>query len=447
MNLNVFVHGRRVATLSSANGFEHHLTYLPDAPADAFVALQMPVRAQSWSWPALHPFFQVSLPEGFLLSVLKEQLGPHLGASPLDLLAVVGHNMVGRVQVSAGEQPATMVAALELKELLHGESSEDVFLDLLSEYAVSGVSGVVPKFLTPETRAIFRKGSIATERHIVKGSSAKQPFIALNEHLCMEAARRTGFDAARTQVSDDGRVLVVERFDIDPLTLQRFGFEDCCSLLGLDPDKKYDSTWERVARLTREWVPPTLLVHSQEQMAVTLLLTMALGNADCHSKNVAFMYSGLDDIRVAPVYDMLTTLAYDQYADNPPGMYIDGRKSWNPDKALWRFLQQHLGVEPPRQRELVDLVCQSVSSVVSELIQRTRHIEGFADVGRAMLWQWNAGMKRLTNRRTVVVPDFVDAAVAAGLACPVAPLKFAPKRIGESELLAPRGKRRVRPAS
>jgi serine/threonine-protein kinase HipA len=340
-----------------------------------------------------------------------------------------------------------MVAALELKELLHGESSEDVFLDLLSEYAASGVSGVVPKFLTPETRAIFRKGSIATERHIVKGSSAKQPFIALNEHLCMEAARRTGFDAARTQVSDDGRVLVVERFDIDPLTLQRFGFEDCCSLLGLDPDKKYDSTWERVARLTREWVPPTLLVHSREQMAVTLLLTMALGNADCHSKNVAFMYSGLDDIRVAPVYDMLTTLAYDQYADNPPGMYIDGRKSWNPDKALWRFLQQHLGVEPPRQRELVDLVCQSVSSVVPELIQRTRHIEGFADVARAMLWQWNAGIKRLTNRRTVVVPDFVDAAVAAGLACPVAPLKYAPKRIGESELLAPRGKRRVRPAS
>lgn len=437
MNLNVFVHGRRVATLSSANGFEHHLTYLPDVPADAFVALQMPVRAQSWSWPALHPFFQVSLPEGFLLSVLKEQLGPHLGASPLDLLAVVGHNMVGRVQVSAGEQPAAMVAALELKELLHGESSEDVFLDLLSEYAASGVSGVVPKFLTPETRAIFRKGSIATERHIVKGGSAKQPFIALNEHLCMEAARRTGFDAARTQVSDDGRVLVVERFDIDPLTLQRFGFEDCCSLLGLDPDKKYDSTWERVARLTREWVPPTLLVHSQEQMAVTLLLTMALGNADCHSKNVAFLYSGLDDIRVAPVYDMLTTLAYDQYADNPPGMYIDGRKSWNPDKALWRFMQQHLGVEPPRQRELVDLVCQSVSSVVPELIQRTRHIEGFADVGRAILWQWNAGMNRLTNRRTVVVPDFVDAAVAAGLA----------KRIGESELLAPRGKRRVRPAS
>jgi len=447
MNLNVFVQGRRVATLSSPDGFEHHLTYLPDVTPDDFVSLQMPVRAQSWSWPALHPFFQVNLPEGFLLSVLKEQLGPHLGASPLDLLAVVGHNMVGRVQVSAGEQPAALAAALELEDLLHGESSERVFLELLSEYSVSGVSGVVPKFLTPETRALFRRGTLATERHIVKGSSAKQPFIALNEHLCMQAARRTGFDTAMTQVSDDGQVLVVERFDIDPVTSRRLGFEDCCSLLGLEPDKKYDSTWERVSRLTREWVPGAMLARAQEQMAVTLLLTLALGNADCHSKNLAFLYTGLDDVRVAPVYDMLTILAYEQFADNPPGMYIDGRKSWAPDQALWRFLQQHLGIEPQRQRALVDLVCQSVADVVPELLQHTRNTKGFADVGRAMLWQWNAGMKRLTNRRTVVVPDFLDAAVDAGLERPVAPLKYAAKRLGESALLAPRNKRRVRPAS
>jgi hypothetical protein len=50
MNLNVFVHGRKVATLSSANGFEHHLTYLSDTPVDGFVALQMPVRVQSRAW-------------------------------------------------------------------------------------------------------------------------------------------------------------------------------------------------------------------------------------------------------------------------------------------------------------------------------------------------------------------------------------------------------------
>ncbi|MFZ4625797.1 MAG: HipA domain-containing protein [Rhodoferax sp.] len=167
----------------------------------------------SWSWPALHPFFQVSLPEGFLLAMLKEQLGPHLGAGPLELLSVVGHNTIGRVRVSAGAQPAPAVALDSLQPLLHGQASGQVFLALMAQFATSGVSGVVPKFLTPETQALFRKGTVATERHIVKGSSAHQPFVALNEHLCMQAAAATGFDVAKTLVSEDGQVLVVERFD------------------------------------------------------------------------------------------------------------------------------------------------------------------------------------------------------------------------------------------
>ena len=86
MKLNVFVQGKPVATLSSEDGVAHSLTYRHDAGPDDFVSLQMPVQPESWTWPiGLHPVFQVSLPEGFLLSVLKEQVGPQLGGRPLDL--------------------------------------------------------------------------------------------------------------------------------------------------------------------------------------------------------------------------------------------------------------------------------------------------------------------------------------------------------------------------
>ena len=146
------------------DGLAHHLTYRPDVQAADFVSLVMPVRAESWSWPTLHPFFQVNLPEGFLLSVLQEQLGPHLGGRPLDLLAVVGQNMIGRVQVAPGVELSEPAAALDLRELLHGEHSADVFMDLVRTYAASGVSGVVPKFLSPEVEALFSKGSLTTER-------------------------------------------------------------------------------------------------------------------------------------------------------------------------------------------------------------------------------------------------------------------------------------------
>jgi serine/threonine-protein kinase HipA len=448
MNLNVFVGERRVAMLTSPDGFEHVLAYLPEATSADFVSLAMPVAQGAWHWPTLHPFFQVSLPEGFLLSVLKEQLGPHLGATPLELLSVVGHNMIGRVRVSAGQTPAAEAALEDLSPLLHGEHSKAAFMELLGQYSVSGVSGVVPKFLTPQTQALFRKGTVATERHIVKAGSEHQPFVALNEHLCMQAAARCKVPVAATQVSDDGQVLVVERFDIDPVSQERLGFEDFCSLLGLPPEQKYDSTWERVARLVREYVPPQGRRRAQHQLAVTLLLTYALGNADCHTKNLAFVYSSLNDVEVAPIYDMLTLLAYDRYAGNPPGMYIDGRKSWDADKAIWRYLQQQMGLEPAAQRALVDEVCTAVADQVPELEQHIRHTPGFEPVGLRMLWEWNEGMKRLQSRRTFAMPDLVASAQARGLPEARPAERFASRRIGESELLAGRPrKRKPRPAS
>jgi serine/threonine-protein kinase HipA len=440
-SLEVFVGGKEVATLTSQDGFEHHLTYRPEARAEDFVSLVMPVRPETWSWPSLHPFFQVNLPEGFLLSTLKEQLGPHLGSRPLDLLAVVGRNAIGRVQLAAGGL-RTSTATLDLQELLHGERSVDVFMELLHTYAASGVSGVVPKFLAPEARALFRKGTLKTERHIIKGSSDKLPYLALNEHLGMQVAARSGAAAAHTQVSDDGQVLVVERFDVTEEGL-RLGFEDCCSLLGLPPEDKYNSTWERIARLITDFVPDSQLATSREQLALTLLLAYALGNADCHTKNLALLYSTENDVRLAPVYDMLTIVAYDSYAQNPPGMFVGGRKSWTPGRALGLYLQ-HLGFEPPQVRELVDRVMQAMSETFPELLYHIRNNAGFAPVGTRMVREWAAGFERLSGYTSIVVPDLLARAQAEGIT-PASAKPRPHKRTGESPLLGLRG--RTRPAS
>ncbi len=442
MKLNVFVHGKCVAALESTDGFAHALTYFPETGPEQFVSLLMPVQTAGWEWPALHPFFQVNLPEGFLLSVLKETLGPHLGASPLDLLAVVGCNTVGRVQVAAGESVALPPSDFDVEHLLHGEKSGEAFMALVHEYAASGVSGVIPKFLSPETTSLFRKASVTTERYIVKGSSDKFPFVALNEHLCMEVARKTRYPTPHTAVSADGQTLVVERFDVDETTGLRLGFEDFCSLLGLPPEDKYQSTWERVARLASEWVCAEHLRQAQEQLAVTLLLTYALGNADCHTKNLALIYSSSQDVRVAPIYDMVSILAYDGYVSNPPGMFIGGRKTWNPGNTLWNVLRQHFGIEPAQCRHLVDAVCTATASVVPELMHHIRHTRGFAEIGGRMVREWNTGMKRLADHRTVAVPDFEMVASEKGLPDATSPARHVKRRYGESPLLAKRGRRK-----
>ena len=222
MKLAVHVLGREVAVLEQAGDFKSVLTYRPDTAADDLVSLTMPVRTESYVWDdQLPPVLQMNLPEGYLLQVLQEQFGPHIGASPIALLSVIGRNMVGHLQVAAPgatlDEPAQPV---EVAALLKGDNSEEAFAELVRQHATSGVSGVVPKFLDAQDEpqsslAAHGKASVVTRRHIVKGSSRQLPFVALNEHLCMQVAARV-MPSARTEVSDDGQALVVHRFDVGP---------------------------------------------------------------------------------------------------------------------------------------------------------------------------------------------------------------------------------------
>ena len=118
----------------------------PQVAADDFVSLTMPVRVQSYVWDdQLPPVLQMNLPEGYLLQVLQEQFGPHIGASPIALLSVIGRNMVGRIQVAAtGAELSQPAKPIEVAALLKGDNAEETFAELVRQHATSGVSGVVP---------------------------------------------------------------------------------------------------------------------------------------------------------------------------------------------------------------------------------------------------------------------------------------------------------------
>jgi len=304
MRLSAYVLGRDVAVLESAGDFRSVLTYHASTPSDAFVSLTMPVRTESYVWDdTLHPIFQMNLPEGYLLQVLQEQLGPQITASPMALLSVIGRNMVGRIQVAAaGAKLDEPTQPVEVAELLQGDNSEEAFAELVRQHAASGVSGVEPKFLDTQSEdigrgAVHKKTTLLTHRHIIKGSASRLPYVTLNEHLCMQVAARV-LPSARTELSQDGNALVVHRFDVNDNGQLRLGMEDFCALLGLRPAAKYETTWERVARAVRDHVPGATQLETFRQLATTLLLTYALRNADCHAKNLALLYTSRADVHL-----------------------------------------------------------------------------------------------------------------------------------------------------
>jgi serine/threonine-protein kinase HipA len=395
VKLSVYVLGREVAVLESVGDFKSVLNYLPNTAADDLVSLTMPVRTESYTWDdQLPPVLQMNLPEGYLLQVLQEQFGPHIGASPMALLSVIGRNMVGRIQVAAAgallEEPAKPI---EVAELLQGDNSEEAFAELVRQHATSGVSGVLPKFLDVEEEAApdaagsgkqlgpHQKATLLTRRHIIKGSSGRLPFAALNEYLCMQVMGKV-LPSAKVEVSRDGNALVVYRFDVDDEGQPLWGMEDFCALLGLRPAQKYETTWERIARAVRDHVPGPRQYEMFQRLAATLLLTYALHNADCHSKNIALLYTSRADVHLSPAYDFLTTSVYAGYQQNPPGISFLGKKTWTPGKNLSKFIAGTFGIPLREQSVMLERISDAVADTVPLVRERMSELPEFRDIGK-----------------------------------------------------------------
>lgn len=439
MSLSVYVLGREVATLEAMGDFKSSMAYHDGVAADDLVSLTMRVRREPYVWDdVLHPVFQMNLPEGYLLQVLQEQFGPHIGASPMALLSVIGRNMIGRIQVAPpGANPEEPAQPMDVADLLQGDNSEEAFAELVRQHAASGVSGIVPKFLDSNAEKVgtgpHTKTTLLTHRHIIKGSSRLLPFVSLNEHLCMQVTRRV-MPAAVTEVSRDGQALVVHRFDVDENGARLWGMEDFCALLGLRPATKYETTWERIAKAVRDHVPAANRPEVFRQMATLLLLTYALRNADCHAKNVALRYTRRDDVHLAPAYDMITTAAYPDYATNPPGISFMGKKTWSPGKHLQTFITATFGLPAREQADIVDRISAAMAEVGPQVREAMAEHPGFMEIGKRMLLAWQDGLAGLRDKRTYAMGDAQLGAAFTGFSDPK-PVKKERQVIGRSDLL------------
>jgi serine/threonine-protein kinase HipA len=444
MKLNVYVLGQHVGVLEQVGDFKSVMTYVPEVAPEKLVSLTMPVRTESYPWDdELHPIFRMNLPEGYLLQVLQEEFGPIVGANPIALLSVIGRNMVGRMQVAppgaALDEPAKPI---EVAELLKGDNSEEAFSRLVREHARSGVSGVLPKFLDTEAQqhqqqegfGKHKKATLFTHQHIIKGSSHRLPFATANEHLCMQVAAKVT-ESAKTDLSQDGNMLVVHRFDVDENGKPFRAMEDFCALLGLRPQNKYETTWERIAKAVRDHVDGRYQYETFQKLSSILLMTFALRNADCHSKNLALLYTSREDARLAPVYDFFTTSVYTGYRDNPPGIMFGGKKTWLPGKTLAKFITANFGIPDREQKLMVERISDAIADTAPAVRELMASLEGFNDTGKRMLATWSDGVNYLRDSRMYGLSPWKSSKAFEGISDPPR-LENSKTVIGRSELLA-----------
>ncbi len=304
--LDVDVNGSHSGRLAHASTFT--FDYSRDDPGQPGVSLLMPASILHFDGGgALFPAMDMNLPEGYLFLQIREFF-PKQTITPMHLLALMGNNGIGRLGYRLAEAPPpTFSSVVNKADLLSSGKGPALFQELMHAYLSTGagISGIQPKIMVPD------RATVPVPTLIVKMAAERYPGLSANEFMCLSAAREAGIKVAPFDLSADGSLLVIERFDIAP-DGSRLGFEDAASLMGQRvrdtlSDRKYHGSYERVvAALKLINLPDAELARFFEQVAFTAMVR----NGDGHLKNFGVLYSGVDDVRLAPMFDVVTTSIY-----------------------------------------------------------------------------------------------------------------------------------------
>jgi serine/threonine-protein kinase HipA len=296
--------------------------------AKDLVSLTMPTRSASWIDKKLHPIFQMNMPEGALKDTIKNHFSKIQTMDDINLLKLIGPYMLGRVKF---EKIIDTKDSLELDDILSSKK-QNLFDELMQRFAIrSGVSGVQPKLLLQA----HDKTTMKFEYYIVKSWEQNYPNLALNEYFCMKAIQNANLPTPKFYISDDLKMFVMKRFDIDTDGTY-LGFEDMCVLTARGTEQKYDGSYEEIARVIKDIISPEKRKESLKILFKVVVMNHLLGNGDGHLKNYGILYK--DDFTnsyLAPIYDVITTTIY--IKNDIPALRLGDGKLWWKEKSYKTF--------------------------------------------------------------------------------------------------------------
>ena len=231
--------------------------------------------------------------------------------------------------------------------------------------------------------------------HIVKSfDPAKFPGLAANELLCLRAARKAGLDVRGCEIARDGRVLVVERFDLKPDGTY-LAFEDGCALAGRLSQEKYAGSYEQLAgTLAAVLRSPNGTAAELARFFRALALTVAVRNGDAHRKNFGVIYDdATGEVTLAPTFDVITTTAY--LPQDTLALTMDGTKRWPDRKRLERFGVRHCQLTPVAAQAIVAEVVAAVDAVSKDLGAFSELDSGASETAALMNSAWVDGVASL----------------------------------------------------
>ena len=380
--LHVYLHADLAGHLTLQNNgrmtFQYAESWL-DSDTRMPLSNSLPLQAARFPQRACAPFFSGVLPESGSRATIARVLG--LSAeNDFALLEAIGGECAGAVcLLPEGSHPNQLTP--ELRPLPPDELAK-VLAELPTRPLLAGTDGYRMSLAGAQSKValavvdgeLFLPVGSAPSTHILKPAEPYYEGIVFNEALCLSLAAACGLSAASCSLESAGGIdyLLVERFDRERHhrgDVQRIHQEDCCQALGVRSEAKYQSEGGpglgRIFELAR--TVSSAPVIDIARLLDAVLFNAVVGNNDAHAKNFAWLRHRDGRTRLAPLYDLVCTVAYPALTARMAMRIGRAREFDQVGEADLRRCAKEAGLNAPlvvrRARELVAIILDRLDEV------------------------------------------------------------------------------------
>ncbi|MFB0772890.1 type II toxin-antitoxin system HipA family toxin [Proteus cibi] len=307
--------------------FQYAEKWLAESGSRA-ISLSLPLQHGHITGSAVYNFFSNLLPDSEVIINRIQARFQVKTDHPFDLLAAVGRDCVGAIQLYSPdvEIPSVMEIHAEpldkkqIEELLDGYQTAPLGMkeDVDFRISLAGAQEKTallwyqgywqrPQGSTP-TSHIFKLPIGLIEHHNIDLRESCE-----NEWLCLCIAREFGFPVTNAELAVFGqkKVLIVERFDRKWSSagnwLLRLPQEDCCQALGIAPALKYESHGgPSIEAIMQLLLGSRVALEDREIFFKSQILFWMLAAIDGHGKNFSLFIEPGTSFRLTPLYDVMS---------------------------------------------------------------------------------------------------------------------------------------------
>lgn len=311
--------------------FKYDSRYMADSQSVP-ISISLPFQDEPFTTRQTKNFFEGLLPEGFTRKTVAEWL--HVAENDyISILHGLGNECLGALQIiNESDKESSKYEEMmvdEAKKLANEGATKSTEILMTTHISLAGASGKVGLYLNSKNNKWYFPKGKAPSTHIVKQSHIRLNGLVTNEQLCLLTAKKLGISVANSFIIDTGSkqdadvLFASERYDrsfigatkvvdglLCPLRLHQ---EDFSQALGIPSSDKYEKQGQHYLKsmfgLIRSYSANPLT--DMQELWKRTVFNYLIGNCDGHIKNNALLYSSdLKKIRLAPAYDIVSTVVY-----------------------------------------------------------------------------------------------------------------------------------------